>query len=316
MNYHKPDKRWAEIFGIENFEQYESALVVKGKFHSLVPSDVVEAFQQAEYMMAFAYYHYPLYDEALSKILRIFEMALTLKYENAGVKRKKETLFELMDKVDKAEPAKMLGTHFGAIRSLRNSFMHPQKYSYMGPVSHGYAIRCVSLLNIIFMPEQLFIENRTETERMQNFLQTWKERLSILFIDNGKFLISSINIRSAIYAGDRWLYLMNAVPIHVNTFESLLNHRYLKPFCFTVEAISVKDDHVIAKTAGKNELIIFKTNSDNRNEYKYQASIADLKKMESDDIYMYEMNNEIEIDKAENRFLLEYLSTSELMPAI
>ena len=123
MEYHVPDNRW-QIFGMDNFANYVEKAVVKGQFHPSVPADIVEAYKMAEYMMAHAYYHYPLYHEALSKVLRIIEMAVKFRCQQIKInltqiaKRKgkqeegKRVLKHLMDDIAKAEPVKKLERQF------------------------------------------------------------------------------------------------------------------------------------------------------------------------------------------------------------
>ena len=76
MEYHKPDDTWAAL-GYNDYDYYVNKCVIKGLFHPVVPKDIVDSYKVAEYMMAFAYYHYPMYDEAAAKIMLIIEYTIS-----------------------------------------------------------------------------------------------------------------------------------------------------------------------------------------------------------------------------------------------
>ena len=110
-NYFQPHTLW-KVFGAKNRKEYLEKYVIEGRFHSAVPQDVVEAYITAEYIMAHAYYHWAMYDEAPNKIYRIFEMAvkllakekeipLTITTRRGKVKDKK--LYDLIEEVCQGE---------------------------------------------------------------------------------------------------------------------------------------------------------------------------------------------------------------------
>ena len=66
--WYQPDDRWPAL-GIGSREDYVAAYVFAGRFHPGVPADVVQAYETVSHLMAQAWYHYPLYDEALAKLL-------------------------------------------------------------------------------------------------------------------------------------------------------------------------------------------------------------------------------------------------------
>jgi len=84
MEFHEPDSRWAG-FGCSSYEHYLDRYLIRGKFHNKVPNAVTDAYITIEYLMAHAYYFYPMYDEALSKLLRTMEMAVKLRCKEIGI---------------------------------------------------------------------------------------------------------------------------------------------------------------------------------------------------------------------------------------
>ncbi len=69
-NWYVADPLW-EIFGVQNKEGYIKDNVITVHFHAHVTAYVVKTYKTAEYLMAHAYFHWPLFDEALKTILSI-----------------------------------------------------------------------------------------------------------------------------------------------------------------------------------------------------------------------------------------------------
>src|SRR5688572_3734537 len=114
MKYRVPDPLW-ESFGANNFEEYCEKFVVSGKFHPAVPQEIVNEYVQVEYLLSSAYYSYPLLDEAISKALKIMELAVKIKCKQSGIllsqkasSKSRKSLKELIDALDKMEPLKDL----------------------------------------------------------------------------------------------------------------------------------------------------------------------------------------------------------------
>ena len=108
-NYYLPDSRWA----VSSRQVYEDRFVVKGKFHNLVPDDIIKEFEIAERLMAYSYYCYPMYDEAFKKLLGMTEMAvklrckqfgISLEYKDRNGKVRQRTLSYLIDQLLIEEP--------------------------------------------------------------------------------------------------------------------------------------------------------------------------------------------------------------------
>src|SRR4051812_32380391 len=110
LPYHKPDSIW-EIFGGATFPEYCEKYVTKGEFHPNVPEDIVNSYKVVEYIMAHSYYHYPMYDEAITKILLVFEMAIKQRCSQLGIelktdKNKYHNLQYLINQLCKKESTK------------------------------------------------------------------------------------------------------------------------------------------------------------------------------------------------------------------
>lgn len=67
--WYTADEIWSSYTTSKTREAYAQNWVVRGYFHAGVPEDVKAAYVTVEYLMALAWYHYPLYDEAMTKLL-------------------------------------------------------------------------------------------------------------------------------------------------------------------------------------------------------------------------------------------------------
>jgi len=75
-DWYRPDELWKIFPSIKSRKDFMRNWVIWGNFHSGVPKDILNSFETAEYIMAHAWYHWPMYDAALVKVLGILEMAV------------------------------------------------------------------------------------------------------------------------------------------------------------------------------------------------------------------------------------------------
>ena len=149
--YHKPDERW-RIWGINSYEEFIQKFIVIGRFHKNVPSEIKEEYKVVERLLCYSYYHYPLLDEAFSKVTRVFESAIKLRLEKLGIPKKKgfESLYE---KIKKIEPyiSPTLLAEWKAAKEMRNTFAHPTAGSLKG-ISHfrGF-FQMINIINTVFL---------------------------------------------------------------------------------------------------------------------------------------------------------------------
>ncbi|MCI1187859.1 hypothetical protein MON38_10545 [Hymenobacter sp. DH14] len=151
--YYQPDDRWPR-FGAPTREQFEALYVFPPRFHAGVPEDVVKSYTTASHLMALAWYHYPVYDEALNKLLLMLEMAIRLRCQQLGLPAgANRSLQQLIKALEAAEPAKQLGWWLDGLRRLRNRVAHPEEHSFGGVVFRLAMLRMVNTLNQLFEDE-------------------------------------------------------------------------------------------------------------------------------------------------------------------
>lgn len=175
--YHQVDERWA-ILSYKDYQSYLDKLLVKGNFHLGVPEDVKESYKIVEYLIAHAWYHYPMYDEALNRALRTFELAIKKKCILLSIpivkaNNKDKRLVDLMDEICSHESNKRIGIFLKFLRELRNLLMHPSEHHYGGGIAHDKIILVVNTINILFAQENMIVqmdELRTERQKQLSFL--------------------------------------------------------------------------------------------------------------------------------------------------
>jgi hypothetical protein len=317
--YQIPDERW-KFFGFESLNQFCSANLVVGRFHPSVPKDIVEAYTVCEYIMTYSYYHYPLYYEAFSKVLRTIEMAVKIRCKQKDIPLKKarskdqvlidRRLSDLMKELTNLENQKNLADPLARTRNIRNIIMHPESHSYTGAMTMNNMKYCVGILNKIFIPESIFAMFHAELEVVQQKTSSFQDALLILHHDNLRYLITGVEVKDAILVNNQWLYLLAAVPVMLNPEINLPNHSYIKPLTFHVTDIEVVAGILTCSEADRKKIKI-NANDNPENETHYKIFKKVLSSLTEDDKWIYDSNNQSEIAKEQIHFAYMYLPLVE-----
>lgn len=237
MQFHQPDNRWP-VFGCPDYQTFLDKYLVTGRFHNDVPEDVKKNYETIEHMMAFAWYHYPLYDEALNKLLRTFEMAIKLKcallsisltkMNKKGVEQKKD-LVQLIKEVCVREPGKRQSVFLDHLRTLRNYAMHPDSHSYVGAMLKNKIILTVNILNILFASEEVIVKMDTLLDERNAQLKSLNGEAFAFFNDGVNQLVHTINIDNVFINGKAKIYLIFLEPVVIYTKEERENNSMPQP---------------------------------------------------------------------------------------
>lgn len=149
------------MFGINSQEEFVKKFVIPAQFYSQVPDDVKAAYETATYLMAHAWYHWPLYDEALKKLTLLLEMALKIKAKQLNIPSKivnkkgreiSKSLSKLISEICAIEKEKNLHDLLNKVREVRNMFAHPERNSFMGGIASADIIKKISeTINQLFL---------------------------------------------------------------------------------------------------------------------------------------------------------------------
>ncbi|MCR9015723.1 hypothetical protein [Aquiflexum gelatinilyticum] len=183
------DDRWA-IFGTNSIDEHIHKNVVKGVFDDTVPKEIIGDFKTIEYLQVYAYYHWPMMDEALSKGLRLLEMAIKLKakelkipLQNSGEKPKDKNFNQLTNEVCAEEPLIQLKETIHHLRNIRNILTHTDSNDFVGgtgDIVKRNLMRLVNLINDLFLaPEVLKSKLVLEKAERAVFVKNYLNRLTI-----------------------------------------------------------------------------------------------------------------------------------------
>ena len=246
MSYHVPDPIWA-VFSAPDFESYAEAFVVEGRFHRDVPEAVRESYAVAEQIMAHAYYHYPMYEEALVKLLRTLEMAVRLRCEQIGITttftdKKGEiqgkNLGSLFDQLAKQEPSKTIKKTLNRLRKLRNILMHPKDKLLLGATAINAVQHTLVQLNALFLPEQFFVEAQKALESMQSRWRPFEQGQFILDQGGKQSVIYESNVVEAYSNGSEWVYLVRFCAIFKAPKENLEQGHHAEPVLLVLRDVT------------------------------------------------------------------------------
>lgn len=279
MRYHEPVILWGAM-GMPDFDTYCEKSVVKGLFHPSVPKDVIDAYEVAEYMMAHAYYHWPLYDEAFTKLLLITEMAVKFKCVHYGIpveaKSKKGNLVPrnletLIKEYCKEEPLKEIENDLLWLKGRRNNKMHPNSHTYSGAIANYFAIKFgVGVLNKLFIPEHLLSQTTVQVETQNKHLDPFSNGLFVLDTGENRYLIEGVKAEDTVFVDGQWYYFLLASPISDRIGEQVRQHHYADRHALQVKDIVIGDTTITMTEASTNKPIQISTTDHPANIEKYK----------------------------------------------
>jgi hypothetical protein len=285
MEYYVADPTW-EVFGIKSREDYLERNVIPGNFHSNVPEDIIKSFKTVTQLTAQAYYYYPLYDEALNKALRIFELAIKLKAKQLSLK--KESLNNLINKLCKIQNLAHLQDTLHRARGIRNTHMHPENHSSGWYMARGKGnIQMFSnLINEMFLKDDELEFYKLEREKFKNFLKLADDAPLCFHINDLEYFAKEINGFRIFPRFDSIKVAMSVIPYYTNITE-IMDYRYTEPFIIFLNEYSFKEKSIIGKTA-KGEEIIFRVSKSKlalAEQEKWEMGIANSKNSDFKEVH-------------------------------
>lgn len=252
LEWYQPDPRSSIVGNFETKEAFAEKQVVRGHFHASVPEDIVKSYKTVEYLMAHAWYHWPMFDEALRKLLGMVEMAIRIRCQAFQIPVFKDQLdkegnkvptplYTLIKQLIEKEPEKGLTEWLKIIRKLRNHFAHPQNHEFMGASVIGKIKNLINLINLIFLDEAEYIAASTEKARLEMELAEFKEGLFVFESDRSGFLITEIRLLEVFKVMGEWVYICRIEPVILNFRNDFSQHRFPLPLILTLTHPGIKD---------------------------------------------------------------------------
>jgi hypothetical protein len=248
VNWNEPDERW-EALGYETRDAYQSAFVIPERWHANVPEDVITSYETVEHLMAYAYSHYPMYDDSFKRLLTIMEMAVKLKAEQEGIsltfedrngRTRDKNMERLINDVSQTENTRAIPEALNFFRDIRNILLHPGRYTLMGGMSRHKALTLVNHINLLFLNEERRVANHSNLVEQ---LRSFRSGCFVLERNGNRYLVCNFQLwESAIVEIPK--FLIYCEPVLTNTFENVSNGQITNPFVFEVQYLRIEDEVV------------------------------------------------------------------------
>jgi len=253
MIYLEPDKTWT-VFGIKSENDFLNRYMVKGKFHSNVPKEVIKDYEIVERLMFYSYFHYPLIDEAFSKSTRIFESSITIKLENAGLKKDKyESLHSKLTRLKKY-CSNDLFEQWKRAKELRNQFAHPKAGVFMGITLMNGFKHNLNMINSIFLESSMITKKESDLSEILKKSSHLLNGKFILEYNNKKFLISNTRVFTTGIIKNSNQSLWVFIPITGNK-EILKSSDFPKSFILKLENVKINENGLVATEFNSKDII-------------------------------------------------------------
>jgi hypothetical protein len=252
-DWYQPDDIWKAV-GIQDRDTFVQRCVFAGRFHAQVPEDVVRAYGTASHLMAQAWYHYPLYDEAIAKLLFTVEIAVKQRCQQVGValttsnavgRTRSIRLQALIDQLLAIEPHKgqFLGQWLHYVRDLRNSFAHPDRYSYGGISLRHHIVPLLNLLNFLFLDETVMEESASYVAALHQQVPSAANLLGVTWQETNIVLLRA-EPQCAIQVDGQWRVIWAFYPLISKLSEALTRHQIQAPIVLTLTNLNVIDSGI------------------------------------------------------------------------
>lgn len=282
----KFDTAW-ELLGINSEEKYIERFIVKGKFHDDVPEEIKIGFQTVEHLMAHAFYHIELYNEAFNKCMRLFEVSLKFKCQQIGVSitnsnSREKSLNNLIHELCRKPNYNSLKNQYNWFRQLRNMEMHPSGGGYLGAFfNHTSKFKLfVNIINHLFLEENKLSNLLRIQETVHNSINSFNKKFYTVLINDKKYLIKNIINHKIINCKNETALVIIVSPVLTDTYNYLSQYSS-KPLNILVNDFTIGNNSIVGKTENK---FFFELTTDNKEENIKTVSIFDNDLERLDDI--------------------------------
>ncbi|WP_282122165.1 hypothetical protein [Algibacter mikhailovii] len=302
MDWYEPENIW-DIYGINSRDEFVERYVVEGNFHNAVPEDIRKSFVTVSYLLAHSYYHWPMFDEALSKGTLIMELAVKLKAKDLNIslelppnkkgKVYKKKLVDVIKDVFETDYLKFLFTEFDRARNLRNVKMHPEGHHFMGALglANANAQLFVNVINLLFLDRQTLENITLINDNLKEQLSVFKSGVFVLEYNDTKILIVNIQYSKYIEGVSKKLLLLYIDPIFSNTKEVFIDKKYPEPLIISLNSFSIENNVLNGIDLCNKPIKIYKTDKPDNLKRWYQYA-SEIQSIEQKEIEIYiQMNS-------------------------
>lgn len=313
--YYQPDPIWG-IFNVNSHQEYIHKFVVKGRFHSNVHEDVVKSYSVVEHIMALSYYHYPMYDVALQKLLGIYEMAVKLRCKQVGVnlskgdtnetsKTKRKNLHTLIEELIKSNLTPEFTGVLLNLKELRNVLAHPEDDSLMGSLCLSAIIPLVNILNQIYLPQSHHVENFEEFKKAKEKFNFLQNKPFVLEHKQKRILVYNPKLMDTFKVGNDWIRAVSFQPVLLNTKKMLSDHTIPNGIIRFFKEVQIIHSGIRAVDMELTEEILIEKTFNAENLDKLETHLSELNELDIRDHIAHLHSMEDGIDREIQKFIFE-----------
>ncbi len=281
------------MFGVKSRDQYVKQFVLHGNYHALVPEMMKKAHNTAEYLMAHAYYYWPMYDEALKKMTLIYEIAIKqkakaleidLRQQKGRSNPRDKSLNQLIDDIHKQEPNRQILDSLLRGKNLRNMFAHPTHDSWMGGIqaSRDNIVYYINIINTLFRDYALFEKHPDQLEIIKSLQNAIESGLYRLSIGNTKLLVHRV-LSWELYPSKSDPFLFTAFQmVTTDTYQTISDGFVSDPIIIGLKNTKFSDESLLGVSLDNGEPVILEPTDHPKNLEIKQAYLSDLEKLDQD----------------------------------
>jgi hypothetical protein len=296
--YLQPDETWS-IWKINSHEEFLEKFMVAGKFHKDVPDQIIKDYEIVERLICYSYYHYPMFDEAFSKITRLFEAAVNLRLEMSGIEKSKkfQSLNVKLKKLEKLTSIEIYKQWDNA-REIRNVFAHRDAGCFMGIIIYRSLLQMVNIINTLFLNKNITELNKSSLEIIETQSRNFRNGLFILEFE-GKNYLGNAMIPYAFFKKDTinlsfWVFH----PILTHFPQTVDKLAFTLPFFLRLKDIKIKDDILqgINLTNGKSIILTVTNKEEDINKFKAYKAIFETSETKVKKIHLSHFMKEVSFE--------------------
>lgn len=313
INYFVEDSTW-RIFNINSQEDFVRKFVVKGNFHEKVHSDVLKSYQVVEHALAISYFHYPLYDLAIDKLLRIFEMAVNLRCADLGIekyyfnkkkKKKTKTLNELIDELIHIGMIDDFRNILHNIRKIRNHSSHQENHTLIGTIAGQIIYPILNLINLIFTDKGIHIENQSQFERIKAKILLHRNALFKLGHEGQIILAYDIDMHDCFKKENEWIYIFSFMPVVTDAEKRIKNHQPPDRIMQFIQNVNIDDLSIQGFDLVQGKAVHIEKTDKVENMDKMQVQLKILKEADDIDAFTFVNGPKLDVDRKSQQFIFE-----------
>ncbi|PWS33372.1 hypothetical protein [Pedobacter paludis] len=241
-DYLRPDERWA-IFGMPDGQSYLKTMMLSDEFLAEVPQDIKKSFITLQHMIAHAYFHYELYDEAYKKLLGLYEMAIKYSYISLISLPKTQqnqeipNLHKMINHIARQKHLRSFKMRLHEVRQKRNIAAHPKDYGFSGIVLKSSMFGVLNMINIIFASRQSVEDWHESAQRLSKRFKPFRHGPYLLKLGEYQHLIDSFNMETMLSIDKAEIALCHCKVIGPDSTENLKHSIHENPVILLAEKL-------------------------------------------------------------------------------